>query len=270
MTGTVLKKQVVALTIAGFDPSSGAGVTADLLTFAAHDVFGCACPTAITVQSTQGVKRVQPLQGSLIAEILEALDEDVSLAGIKIGMLGSVEVLQAVCDYLERIRTREVVVVLDPVIRASSGAELLAPKALDLLRDRLLPLVDVATPNNEELFALLGVAQRSKGLVDASEELVRRYQGLGLVVTGGDEVAPDDLVLGEGMECAWLRGNRVDTTSTHGTGCAFSSALLCSTIAGVPLLDAAAAAKDYVESAMRSAPGIGRGRGPMDLLWTKS
>ena len=262
-------KQKLALTIAGFDPSSGAGVTADLLTFAAHGVFGCACPTAMTVQSTLGVRRVETIDERLVAEILEALDEDLSFFGIKIGMLGSPGIVAAVCDFLDRSRSRKVVVVLDPVIRASSGAELLEPEALILLRERLLPLVTVATPNQSELFALLGENRRAGDLEEASQKLADRYSGLQLVVTGGDESSPNDLVVAAGVAPFWLVGNRVETASTHGTGCAFSSALLCSMIAGETLPQAARDAKRYVEAAMRFAPAIGHGKGPLHLLWTK-
>ena len=261
--------KAVALTIAGFDPSSGAGVTADLQTFAAHGVFGCACPTAITVQSTLGVRRVESLRGTLITDILDALQDDLVITGVKIGMLGSPDVVEAVCEFLERRRVEGLLVVLDPVMRSSSGAELLRSEALALVRERLLPLITAATPNQRELFALLGEERDSSDLGDASRRLADRYGGLGLVVTGGDELRPDDLVVRPGIAPAWLRGNRIDTQSTHGTGCAFSSALLCSMLSGHDLLEAARAAKAYVESALRLAPGIGRGRGPMNLLWTR-
>lgn len=267
MTQPLADTPAVALTIAGFDPSSGAGVTADLMTFAAHGVFGCACPTAMTVQSTQGVRRSEPLNGRLVTDALEALADDFVIDGVKIGMLGTREVTEAVCTFLEQ--GRRAVVVLDPVLRASSGAELLRVDALAVVRERLLPLVDVATPNRGELFALLGEERRDEALEEAGGRLLSRYPRLGLVVTGGDETRPDDLVLECGAEAAWLRGEHIATTATHGSGCAFSTALLCSLLAGEGLLRSAQAAKQFVEGAMRSAPRLGQGRGPMDLLWTR-
>jgi hydroxymethylpyrimidine/phosphomethylpyrimidine kinase len=255
-----------ALTIAGFDPSSGAGITADLQVFAAHGVFGISAISALTVQSTLGVRKVQPVDATLLRETLETLHEDLPANGIKIGMLGGAEQVAEVVRYLDRCKGKRPVVVLDPVIRSSSGAPLLNGDGLQQLRKELLPLVDVITPNAGEL-ALLADApcNDDASIQSAAEQLALRY-GCVVVVTGGDRETPDDLVLADGL---WTRlhGQRIATRATHGTGCAFSSSMLCHLLKGLSAVDAAREAKVFVAEAMRSATPRGNGRGPMNLLW---
>ena len=262
------------LTIAGFDPSSGAGVTADLAVFQAHGLFGTSAITALTVQTTVGVRSVHATAGEVLRDTLDMLEDDLPAAGIKIGMLGSAACVAVVVEFLEqlRLRKRRPVVVLDPVVRSSSGKALLEPEGLRLLGEKLLSLVDVATPNVEELGVLGGCSDLAgaERIVAAGRDLQRRFPRLGLVVTGGDLEPPDDLLLmppDAGTEPVWLRGERVYTTSTHGTGCAFSSALLSHLVHGDEPQTAARRAKQYVASAMRAAAPRGRGRGPMDPFW---
>lgn len=262
-------KPPVALTIAGFDPSSGAGITADLQVFAAHGLFGTACITALTVQSTQDVAAVEPVH-HLIAPTLAHLDADLPPAGIKIGMLATPEAVSAVAAYLRRLRAAgsKIPVVLDPVILSSSGASLLNRDGLALIPHELFPLVDWITPNHAELSAL---SQISAGhyLHDAMRALSRDYLNLHIVATGGDD--PDsqarDTLLTPTGDLHHFEGERINTTSTHGTGCAFSSALLARLILGDSPLQAVAAAKAYVTEALRRAPGVGHGHGPLNLLW---
>lgn len=255
-----------ALTIAGYDPSSGAGITADLQVFAAHGIFGTSAISALTVQSTLGVRRVRPVDAMLLRETLETLDDDLPPDGIKIGMLGGAEQVAEVVRYLGRCEGKPSVVVLDPVIRSSSGAPLLDADGLRQLRDELLPLVDVVTPNVGEL-ALLTDSQCNDdiSIQSAAEQLALRF-GCVVVVTGGDREKPDDLVFADG-EWTHLSGQHIATQSTHGTGCAFSSAMLCHLLQGFTTVEAARAAKAFVAEAMRSATPRGRGRGPMNLLW---
>lgn len=255
-----------ALTIAGFDPSSGAGVTADLQVFAAHGVFGTSAISALTVQSTLGVRKMQPVDPVLLRETLETLHEDLPPHGIKIGMLGGGEQVAEVVRYLSGYKGKRPIVVLDPVIRSSSGAPLLDADGLRQLRDELLPLVDVITPNVGEL-AMLTDSQCNDdtSIQSAAEELALRF-GCAVVVTGGDREKPDDLVFADGV---WTRlsGQHIATNATHGTGCAFSSSMLCHLLHGLSAIDAAREAKAFVAEAMRSATPRGSGRGPMNLLW---
>src|SRR5277367_551787 len=152
------------LTIAGFDPSSGAGVTADLMVFAAHGLFGVSCVTGLTVQSTVGVRAVVPVSVGVVHETLDCLQSDLPLAGIKIGMLATAANVAMVADFLEMLRDekRRVPVVLDPVVRSSSGKELLDKEGVAVLRERLLPVVDWVTPNLEELGVLTGLCVRGR------------------------------------------------------------------------------------------------------------
>jgi hydroxymethylpyrimidine/phosphomethylpyrimidine kinase len=266
------------LTIAGFDPSSGAGITADLMVFAAHGLFGTSAITALTVQSTQGVRSTHAVSADVLGKTLNHLDLDLPPAGIKIGMLGDAANVAAVCDYLEVVRGRSqpvsIPVVLDPILRASSGRELLHSDGLTLLRDRLLPLVDWVTPNLAELAVLTGLpVARREDLPAASLALQREMSDngvgsrLGVLATGGHLDPPDDLLLTPAGEQIWLPGVRIETRATHGTGCALSSAFLSRLALGDSPADAARAAKQYVAAGMSSATIHGSGNCSINHLW---
>lgn len=260
----------VVLTIAGFDPSNGAGITADLQVFAAHGLFGVSAITALTVQSTQGVAAVQTVDPRLLSHTLEHLAADLPIAGIKIGMPGSEATLRAVIKFLGPVAPRpgRIPVVFDPVLRSSSGHELLAPGTLKQIQVELLPRVGWVTPNWAELEFLTGEKIGHVEQVSAATyKLSRRYPALHIVATGGDGDPPVDLLRSPGGTLHAYRGDRVHTTSTHGTGCAFSSALLSRLVLGDSPLTAVSHAKAYVTGALRSAPRIGQGAGPLDLLW---
>ncbi len=260
--------RAAVLTVAGFDPSSGAGVTADLKVFAAHQVYGLSAITALTVQSTQGVRRIQPIDPEILADTLECLADDITITGVKIGMLARAETVSVLARFLIDADIIREHIVLDPVIRSSSGRVLLDAKGIDRLRYELLPIVGWVTPNLEELaeLAALEVLDR-ESIVAAARELAGKYPGLNVVVTGGHLDSPDDFLLtAEGTE-RWFPGRRIDTTATHGTGCTFSSALLCLLVLGQSASQAVAAAKEYARSAMKAAYPVGRGRGPLHHLY---
>ena len=260
------------LTIAGFDPSSGAGITADLQVFAAHGCFGTSAITGLTVQSTTGVRRAEPVAADLLADTLACLQDDLPPLGIKIGMLAGASQVRVVAAHLRSLRAEDhrIHVVLDPVLRSSSGRELLSPDGVRALQQELLPLVDVVTPNTEELQVLTGIECATQDEIDAAmQTLAGQVPGVAIIATGGHRTTPDDTLLQAGS-FTLLRGTRVETTATHGTGCAFSSALLCGLVVGNALPDAARAAKTYVEGAMRLAEVRGAGKGPMNLLWPLS
>ncbi len=259
----------IALTIAGFDPSSGAGVTADILVFAAHGFFGTSAITSLTIQSTAGVRGSQPVSGKTLKETLDCLHSDLPPAGIKIGMLATADIVATVSSYLEGIRRRSphMPVVLDPVLRSSSGRELLSVDGVALLRSRLLPLVDWVTPNLAELSLLTGLPVEGRDQVEPAAVTLRdSFEQLNILATGGHLDQPDDLLLtADGSR--WISGKRVESTSTHGTGCALSSAFLCRLLLGDEPLNAAIAAKHYVTEAIRRAPPLGQGHGPLNHLW---
>jgi hydroxymethylpyrimidine/phosphomethylpyrimidine kinase len=274
MTAAAFPSRPVALTIAGFDPGSGAGITADLKTFSAHGIYGVACISAMTVQSTLGVRAVEPLPAMLVRQTLECLAEDVSLSGVKIGMLGSSAVVCEVSSFLTaeaRTIERERIV-LDPVLRSTSGTALIDRDGLRVIREELLRRVGWITPNVDELDLLAGGSSGREQVPAAAARLQAMAAQLGndalnVVVTGGHLDRPDDFLLTASGEGNWLAGQKIVTNATHGTGCAFSSALLCGLISGLSPREAAAAAKAYVTEALRSAYPVGKGKGPMNHLF---
>jgi hydroxymethylpyrimidine/phosphomethylpyrimidine kinase len=267
----------IALTIAGFDPGSGAGITADLKTFAAHQIYGVACISALTVQSTQGVRAVKPLPPTLVRQTLDCLVDDMRLSGVKIGMLGSEEVVGEVTSFLNRQSGRipRQRIVLDPVLRSTSGAPLLEVSGVRLLQTHTLNCVGWITPNIQELAILLGDDHHSlshSGVPAAAVRLQERAAQLGnrelnIVVTGGHLNRPDDYFLSASGAGKWFPGEKIVTNSTHGTGCAFSTALLAELISGKHADQAVADAKAYVTQALRTAYPVGKGKGPMNHLY---
>jgi hydroxymethylpyrimidine/phosphomethylpyrimidine kinase len=266
----------VCLTIAGFDPSSGAGITADLKTFGACGAYGVAAITALTVQSSLGVQAVEPVAPSLLRQTLECLAADLTLNAVKIGMLGTAGAVLEAERFLRSHPELRECTVLDPVCRSSSGAALLDREGMALLVERLLGLVRWVTPNLDELAALTGspVVDRHVGRDEvprlaerlASLAAVSGNPALCIVVTGGHLDRPDDYVIVDGRG-SWISGDRVETTSTHGTGCAFSSALAAGLANGLAGIEAVRAAKEYVTEALRAATPIGRGHGPIHHLF---
>jgi hydroxymethylpyrimidine/phosphomethylpyrimidine kinase len=268
----VARTPPVCLTIAGFDPSSGAGVSADLKSFAAYGIYGVAAITALTVQSTQGVRAIEAVRPSLLRETLEHLAADIPLAGVKLGMLASAGLVSEAEHFLRARPELRHRVVLDPVSCSSSGAPLLDAEGTSQLRERLLGAVGWVTPNLDELALLTGVEVRTREQVPSAAERLHRHAasignpGVAIVVTGGHLGRPDEYVL-LGGKGHWLSGERVETGSTHGTGCAFSSALLAELVLGRSGVNAAEAAKLYVAGALRAAYPIGQGRGPLHHLF---
>jgi hydroxymethylpyrimidine/phosphomethylpyrimidine kinase len=261
--------QPVVLTIAGFDPSSGAGITADIKTIAAHGCYGVACITALTVQSTQGVSRVEALPAPLVTETLEELSRDLEIAAVKIGMLGSAEVVAAVSDFLKSGKISNAV--LDPILRSSSGARLLEPKGEKLMGERLLPLATVITPNLDEAAALTGLPVTNLDEMKAAAMRLHELGAANVVVTGGHLEKAIDLLSfthpNGGIETQVFKAERQRSRSTHGTGCAFASAVACHLAHGRQLPEAVLLAKAYVAAAITHAQPLGRGAGPVDHLY---
>ena len=259
----------VVLTIAGFDPSSGAGITADIKTIAAHGCYGVACITALTVQSTQGVNRVEALPARLVRDTLKELSRDVEIAAVKIGMLGSAEVVAALADFLHSAKPANVV--LDPILRSSSGARLLEPKGEKLMTERLLPLSTVITPNLEEAAALSGLTVSNLEEMKAAAMRLHELGAANVVVTGGHLDKATDLLSfthpNGGIQTQVFKAQRQRSRSTHGTGCAFASALACHLAHGRALPEAVLLAKAYVAAAITHAQPLGRGTGPLDHLY---
>ncbi|MGD0793163.1 MAG: bifunctional hydroxymethylpyrimidine kinase/phosphomethylpyrimidine kinase [Terriglobales bacterium] len=258
----------VVLTIAGFDPSSGAGITADIKTIAAHGCYGVSCITALTVQSTQGVRRVEGVDPKIIAETLQELVSDVAVEAVHIGMLGNEQVVEVVADFLGQARLPHVV--LDPILKSSSGADLLDAAGVRLLIERLIPLAEVVTPNLDEAGVLTGIAVTN---LDQMREAATRLHSLGaanVVVTGGHLEKAIDLLsftTARGTEQEVFKADLQRSNSTHGTGCAFATALACHLAHGRGLPEAVLLSKVYVSAAIANAHPLGHGVGPLHHLY---
>lgn len=250
-----------ALTIAGSDSGGGAGIQADLKTFEAHGVFGTTAITAITAQNTRGVQAVLALPADLVEAQIEAVRSDIGADAIKLGMLATSEVAARVADVLRR--GAPVPIVLDPVMIAKGGASLLDEAGVRTLRERLLPLATVVTANVPEAEALTG---RQLHSVADLRQAARNLLSLGAraaVIKGGHLDGPPTDVFDDGTTVVELTADRIDTRHTHGTGCTFAAAIAARLAMGDPLIDAVRAAKVYVTRAIREAPGLGHGHGPL-------
>lgn len=264
------KQYFRALTIAGSDSGGGAGIQADLKTFAALGCYGMSVPVALTAQNTVKVAGIFPVEPDFVSLQIDAVMEDIGVDAVKIGMLGDVGIIGAVAAGLEKYRPPNVV--LDPVMVAKSGDKLLKDDAVEDLKRTLFPLADVITPNLFEAEVLLGHrVTTTQQMEDAGRELL----GLGpraVVVKGGHaeskSESPDCLVLREeGGEILveWFESPRIDTANTHGTGCTFSSAIAAHLARGRPIRDAVSNAKAYISRAVEAGAAyrIGNGHGPV-------
>ncbi len=253
-----------ALTIAGSDSSAGAGIQADLKTFAALWVYGLSAITAITAQNTLGVRAAFELAPTLVEAQIDAVLEDIGAAAAKTGMLASEAIIEVVAHSIMRWKMR---LVVDPVMAAKSGDPLLAPTAVAALRRLLLPLAEVVTPNLPEAEILSG--QRIETLSDM-REAAQVIAALGVphvVIKGGHRLGEPIDIYFDGARFVELRAERIETRHTHGTGCTFSAAITALLARGLPMDQAVTAAKEYITGAIRHAPGLGQGHGPTEHFW---
>lgn len=294
MMNNILRKKV--LTIAGSDCSGGAGIQADLKTMTAHGVYGMSVITAITVQNTTGVVESEPILPEIVAGQLDAVCSDIPPDAVKTGMLFSEEIIDVVSYKIKQYNLGNIVV--DPVFVSTSGSQLLEPQAAKALKEKLLPLAMVITPNIPEAQALAGISINNKNdMVLAASELCKN-SGTNVLVKGGHGTSDaDDLlycteetamdikyagsgawagfvenkhdivqVTGNGREI-WFRHERVGTNNIHGTGCTLSSAIACNLASGMDIAAAIAAAKSYLTNALKAGLDIGHGNGPADHCW---
>jgi len=258
----------VVLTIAGFDPSSGAGITADIKTIAAHECYGVSCLTALTVQSTTGVRSVKPVDSEIISATLEHLVSDLEIAAVHIGMLGTAGAVRAVAEFLSRVKLPHVV--LDPILKSSSGMDLLETGGWQTLIEELIPLAEVITPNLDEASALTRLPVTNLTEMRAAAAALHSLGAVNVVITGGDLDKATDLLsftTGRGVEQEVFKAERLRSNSTHGTGCAFSSSLACLLAQGRGLPEAVLLSKAYVAAAIANAHPLGRGVGPVNHLY---
>lgn len=253
----------IVCSLAGSDPSGGAGIQADLKTFAAFGVYGCAVVTALTAQNTTGVSGIHTVPGDVVAQQLTDVLDDVAVDALKIGMLGSADVMTSVAEVLASRRPTHVV--LDPVMVATSGSVLMEPDALDALW-RLVALADVVTPNLAEAAVLSGLPEATDRPSMLATAHTLRERGARAVLLKGGHLAGDaaDLLLDDAGE-HWATTSRLDSPHTHGTGCTLSSALAAARCTAPDWRSAVDRAKAYVTRAIAAGAdlGIGRGRGPL-------
>jgi hydroxymethylpyrimidine/phosphomethylpyrimidine kinase len=255
------RRKRVALTIAGSDPSGGAGIQADLKTFHQFGIYGASAITLITVQNTRSVDAVRLLEPELVAAQLRAVLDDIPPDAAKTGALGGEEIIRAVADAAAGFRFP---LVVDPVMLSKHGAPLIAPAARSALTGSLLPRAFLVTPNLHEAAALSGI-----DIVDlrGMEEAAKRISDFGVpaVLVKGGHLAGDplDLLYWEGTFQIYP-AQRVDTPHTHGTGCTYSAAITAGLAQGIPLREAVAAAKRYITRAIETNPGLGSGFGPVN------
>ena len=267
-----------ALTIAGSDSSGGAGIQADLKTFAAFGIYGASAITAVTAQSTKGIEAALALDADFVTAQIEAVAGDFTIDATKIGMLANAAIVEAVAAAIAELDLP--LVIVDPVLVSSSGERLLDEDGVRALCAELLPRARVVTPNIPEAEALSGRRIQS---MDDAREAARRIHDMGaaaVIITGGHRgrttnaeprTTNDDVVdlLFDAGAFFELRVTRVESPHTHGTGCTFSSAVAAGLALGHALPDAAARAQQYVAGAIAHAPRIGRGRGPLDHFWER-
>ncbi len=259
------------LSIAGVDPSGGAGIAADLKTFAALGAYGMAAVTAVTAQNTRGVRGVQLMEAAFVADEIDAIFEDIRVDAVKIGMVGTAGIADAIANTLLRRQARHIV--LDPVMIAKSGDRLLHQDAVAAVRDRLVPLAEIITPNLPEAAALLGVDEPTD--IAAATEMAGELKQLGpaaVLLTGGHLSGPESVdVYFDGETLETLRAPRIATNNTHGTGCTLSAAI-AALLPRHPRIEAIGRAKSYLTGALAAADrlDVGSGHGPLHhfhALW---
>lgn len=251
-----------ALTIAGSDSGGGAGIQADLKTMLAHHVYGMSCVTALTAQNTTGVTGIMEATPEFLQKQLDAVFTDIFPDAVKIGMVSASGLIRVIAERLKFYEARNIVV--DPVMVATSGARLISEEAIATLKEELIPLATVITPNIPEAEVLSGRTVKSEEDMVAVGRSIFETYGVAVLMKGGHSVndANDLLISEEGEH--WFHAVRIDNPNTHGTGCTLSSAIASNLALGRKLPDAIAHAKDYLTGALAAGLDLGHGSGPMD------
>ena len=254
-----------AMTIAGSDSGGGAGIQADLKTFAAFGLYGTSVITAITAQNTVGVTGVHEVPVGIVAAQIEAVLSDIGVDAVKTGMLSSGNIIETVARELAHFRVDRIVV--DPVMVAKSGDRLLREDAVDAMCRSLVPLATVVTPNIPEAEALTGISIESGADARRAADRLVSMGARAVVIKGGHLAGPPVDLFYDGREFHELEAARIETRNTHGTGCTFASAIAAGLAKGMDVLDAATAAKEYVTEAIKRSFDIGQGHGPLNHFY---
>jgi hydroxymethylpyrimidine kinase/phosphomethylpyrimidine kinase len=261
-TRRIMRRRKTALTIAGSDSGGGAGIQADLKTFTAFGVYGMTVITSVTAQNTLGVMGIYDLPATFVSQQLEAVLSDLPVDAAKTGMLSNAGIIRVVAA---RLREREIKnLVVDPVMVAKSGHRLMRKDALKALRDELLPLATVLTPNLPEAEVLTGLKISGPEEMRRAAEAIHRLGPAHVLIKGGHLQGRALDIFSDGSEFIELSADRVSTRHTHGTGCTLSAAIAALLATGLPAARAVTAAKDYITRAIKTAPGLGHGHGPLN------
>jgi len=250
------------LTIAGSDCSGGAGIQADLKTIAAHRMYGMSAITALTAQNTTGVFGVQETPSEFVAQQLDAIFTDIVPDAVKIGMLGRPELIHVIAEKLRQYGAKHIV--LDPVMVSTSGSKLLPDDAIRALTEALFPLARVITPNLLEAQVLCGFPIEGEDDMRNAARVIGGGHASSILIKGGHGRQDATDLLYENGAPHWLRGERIDNTNTHGTGCTLSAAIACRLAEGRPLLESVTLAKAYLTGAIAAMLNLGAGPGPLD------
>ena len=251
-----------ALTIAGSDSSGGAGIQADIKAMTMNGVFAMSAVTALTAQNTTGVFAIQESTPEFLAAQIDAVFADIFPDAVKIGMVSSSKLIHVIAESLKKWQAKNVVV--DPVMVATSGAKLIDDDAVQALADELLPLAVVVTPNIPEAEILSGMKIADElGMTEAARKISARF-GCSVLVKGGHMLNDANDYLHDGESGSWLKGKRIDTHNTHGTGCTLSSAIAANLAKGYALTESVSLAKEYISGALGAMLDLGKGSGPMN------
>ena len=251
-----------ALTIAGSDSSGGAGIQADIKTMTANGVFAMSAVTALTAQNTTGVTGIMEVSPEFLKEQIDCIFTDIRPDAVKIGMVSSAELIRAIAEKLKEYQAENIVV--DPVMVATSGAKLISDDAIGTLKEALLPMADILTPNIPEAEVLSGMdVKTEEDMVKAAEKISRTYR-CAVLLKGGHQLNDANDLLCRGEEHRWFYGKRIDNPNTHGTGCTLSSAIASNLAKGFDMETAVERAKAYISGALGAMLDLGKGSGPMN------
>jgi phosphomethylpyrimidine kinase len=254
-----------ALTIAGSDSSGGAGIQADLKTMTAHGVYGMSAITALTAQNTTGVCGILEVDKEFLIKQLDCIFTDIFPDSVKTGMLSSSEIIRIAADKLKEYKARNIVV--DPVMVATSGARLISEEAIGTLKEKLLGLADIITPNIPEAEVLSEIKISSKEDMIRAAEIIYKSFGCAVLCKGGHGISDADDLLFDSEGYTWFLGKRINNPNTHGTGCTLSSAIASNLAGGCDMKTSVKYAKEYISKALESMLDLGRGCGPLNHMF---
>ena len=257
-----MRKMRTALTIAGSDSSGGAGIQADIKTMTANGVFAMSAITALTAQNTTGVAGIMEASPEFLKQQIDCIFTDIRPDAVKIGMVSSAELIIAIAEKLEEYQAENIVV--DPVMVATSGAKLISDDAIDTLKERLLPMADILTPNIPESEVLSGMEIRTEeDMIKAAEKISENYH-CAVLLKGGHQLNDANDLLYRNGSYRWFYGKRIDNPNTHGTGCTLSSAIASNLAKGFDMDTSVERAKAYISGALGAMLDLGKGSGPMN------